>query len=84
MRSSSTTWPGSGNSDEPKHFRRKGKKRFGIRFTLGRPPHGFLSESVEKYETVKARDKALAEWESSAKTGWRSKSAGWDATPFDA
>lgn len=48
------------------------------------PPHGFLSESVEKYETAKARDKALAEWEVSAKTGWRSKSAGWSATPFDA
>lgn len=83
MHSSYTTSPTAGSSDEPKHFRRKGRKRFAIRFTLGGPPYNWRSEFTSKYETAKARDKALAEWQESSKTGWRTKAAGWTATPID-
>jgi hypothetical protein len=83
MHSSSTTSPTADSSDEPKHFRRKGRKRFKILFTLGEPPYGGLRTSTEKYETAKARDQALAEWHESSKTGWRTKAAGWAATPID-
>lgn len=83
MHSSSITSPTAGSSDEPKHFRRKGRKRFAIRFTLGEPPHDVWTQTTEKYETAKARDRALAGWHESSKTGWRTKAAGWTATPID-